>query len=251
MVPVFRTTEIKPTRTVGDRLKSARLERQLSLEQAERLTKIKLKYLKALEQDRHEALPTEVYCLGFIRCYAEVLHLKSAKLISQYKQERRAFQSAKNPDRQLKPATSYGLRKLVITPALMGVAGGVILIVSFASYLALSIRALLSPPKLSVSSPTPDSTIQGLTVTVKGQSDNNATVAINGELVKLDGLGQFEQPVKLAPGLNNLEVVAESRLDQITRQNFKLLAVEPTPTPTPTPSAPVPVPNISPTPNPT
>ena len=251
MVPVFRTTEIKPTRTVGDRLKSARLERQLSLEQAERLTKIKLKYLKALEQDRHDALPTEVYCLGFIRCYAEVLHLKAAKLISQYKQERRAFQSAKSPDRQLKPATSYGLRKLVITPALMGAVGGVILIVSFASYLALSIRALLSPPKLTIVSPAPDSTIQGLAVTVKGQSDNNATVAINGELVKLDGLGQFEQLIKLAPGLNNLEVVAESRLDQITRQSFKLLATEPTPVPTVAPTVSPTVPNISPTPSPT
>ncbi|MDQ6693302.1 MAG: DUF4115 domain-containing protein [Chloroflexota bacterium] len=55
---------------LGDMLRDAREERGISLAQAERETKIRQKYISALEDDNSAALPGAVYARGFLRNYA-------------------------------------------------------------------------------------------------------------------------------------------------------------------------------------
>ena len=60
---------------LGDLLKSARARRGLSLQQVSNETKIPLRYLEALEQDRLEALPGGFYGRAHVRGYAQAVHL--------------------------------------------------------------------------------------------------------------------------------------------------------------------------------
>lgn len=62
-------------KTVGDILKQAREDKHITLEQASEITKIRLAYLKALEEGDYDKLPSEVYVRGFLRNYAEFLEL--------------------------------------------------------------------------------------------------------------------------------------------------------------------------------
>ncbi len=248
MVPGFKTTEIKPAKTVGQRLKEARQKRNLSLGEAEQLTKVKLKYLKALEQDRHDLLPTEVYSLGFLRCYGEVLHLNTKKLLEQYQLERKAVDNAKGKQQLLVPTSRFSRSLLVVTPKTLFTFGSIILVAGLLLYIALGVNSFLAPPQLTISQPKADSIIPTSKVTVAGETDPTANLTINGELIALAADGHFKQDIAIIPGLNTLEFVAINRVGKVTKRIRKILAdyqASPSPNPDTTPS---PSPNLTPTP---
>ncbi|MCB2179856.1 DUF4115 domain-containing protein [bacterium] len=61
--------------SIGQKLRSARLEKELSLEQISKEMHIRVAYLIALEEDNYASIPSEVQAKGFYRSYAEYLHL--------------------------------------------------------------------------------------------------------------------------------------------------------------------------------
>jgi hypothetical protein len=67
---------------VGRMLAEAREAKGLSLEQAERDTRIVRRYLIALEDERFEEFPAEVYARGFLRSYGSYLGLNPADLVA-------------------------------------------------------------------------------------------------------------------------------------------------------------------------
>ncbi|MFZ5631747.1 MAG: helix-turn-helix domain-containing protein [Bacillota bacterium] len=69
---------------IGNTLKAARESRGISLENVEEHTKIRRKYLEALENENFEILPGRVYIKGFIKNYARFLGLNANALVSAY-----------------------------------------------------------------------------------------------------------------------------------------------------------------------
>ncbi len=65
---------------IGRVLERARKDRGLSLEDAERATKIRKRYLVGLEQDDYTVLPDAVYARGFLKTYANFLGLDGTGL---------------------------------------------------------------------------------------------------------------------------------------------------------------------------
>lgn len=61
--------------SVGRNLKLAREEKNLSLDEVSRATKIKKDFLSAIEEDRYDLLPGPVFASGFVRSYADYLGL--------------------------------------------------------------------------------------------------------------------------------------------------------------------------------
>ncbi len=67
--------------TIGDKLKRAREARQLTLEQVAQTTRIRPRYLEALERGDLSAIPSNAQARGFLRIYAEFLGLDSNSLV--------------------------------------------------------------------------------------------------------------------------------------------------------------------------
>lgn len=67
---------------IGAMLTEAREARGITLEQAERETRIARRYLVALEQEDFTVFPAEVYARGFLRSYAGYLHLNPEELLA-------------------------------------------------------------------------------------------------------------------------------------------------------------------------
>src|SRR6266516_6761141 len=61
--------------SLGETLRQARLDRGASLVDAERDTRVRRKYLEALEAEDYASLPALVHTRGFIRVYARYLGL--------------------------------------------------------------------------------------------------------------------------------------------------------------------------------
>jgi cytoskeleton protein RodZ len=60
---------------IGSTLREARTRQELELHDAERATRIRAKYLAALEEERFDQLPAEAYAKAFLRTYADFLGL--------------------------------------------------------------------------------------------------------------------------------------------------------------------------------
>jgi helix-turn-helix protein len=82
----FRQTllESKPLFEIGNSLREARLRQALEFPQIEQATKIRSKYLRALEEEHFEVLPAQTYVKGFLRSYAEYLGLDGQLYVDEF-----------------------------------------------------------------------------------------------------------------------------------------------------------------------
>jgi Helix-turn-helix domain len=69
---------------IGKSLREARVRRSIEFAQAEQVTKIRGKYLRALEDEQFELLPSQTYVKGFLRTYAEYLGLDGQLYVDEY-----------------------------------------------------------------------------------------------------------------------------------------------------------------------
>jgi hypothetical protein len=69
---------------IGSTLREARLRQQLDFPELEERTKIRPKYLRALEDEQFEILPAPTYVRGFLRSYAEALGLDGQPFVDEY-----------------------------------------------------------------------------------------------------------------------------------------------------------------------
>lgn len=75
--------------SLGQRLRAAREAKGVSLDEVERTTRIRAKFLDAFEQDDFSGLPSETQARGFLRNYAEYLGLEAGELLSNFDSARR------------------------------------------------------------------------------------------------------------------------------------------------------------------
>jgi hypothetical protein len=69
---------------IGQTLRDARLAAGVTLEEAERRIRIRVRYLRCLEEEDWGALPGDVYLRGFLRTYADFLGLEGTALVDEY-----------------------------------------------------------------------------------------------------------------------------------------------------------------------
>lgn len=67
--------------TIGVKLRQAREQHRLTLQQVSETTKIRTHYLQALENDDLSAIPSAAQARGFLRIYADLLGLDVADLV--------------------------------------------------------------------------------------------------------------------------------------------------------------------------
>lgn len=69
---------------IGNSLREARLRQGLEIPRIEAETKIRGKYLRALEEEEFEVLPGDTYVKGFLRTYADYLGLDGQLYLDEY-----------------------------------------------------------------------------------------------------------------------------------------------------------------------
>ncbi len=69
---------------IGSSLREARTRQDLDFPELEERTKIRPKYLRALEDEQFEILPAPTYVRGFLRSYAEALGLDGQPFVDEY-----------------------------------------------------------------------------------------------------------------------------------------------------------------------
>ncbi|HET7507668.1 MAG TPA: helix-turn-helix domain-containing protein [Solirubrobacterales bacterium] len=75
---------------VGQKLREARGRKKLSLQQVEEATKIRGRYLGAIENDEWDQLPGDTYARAFIRTYGRYVGLDGDRLAEEQRRSRGA-----------------------------------------------------------------------------------------------------------------------------------------------------------------
>ncbi len=93
------------TPTVGEKLRKAREEKKLTLEQVSQGTHIRLGYLKSLEEDDIRALPSLVQARGFLRLVADYLGLPAQPLLDQMAGKNASVEPSQAPENSPQPTS--------------------------------------------------------------------------------------------------------------------------------------------------
>jgi cytoskeleton protein RodZ len=115
---------------IGQVLRKTRRARGLELSEVERATKIRVKFLQAMEEDRWEELPAPVYARGFLEIYARYLGLDDEALVDRYRRTVEGADRAEPiPRTVLRPGTIRPRRSFKpVGVALAGLLAAVVLI---------------------------------------------------------------------------------------------------------------------------
>lgn len=70
---------------VGDALRERRMALKIDVHEVEEATKIRAKYLRALENEEYDLLPGNAYVKSFLRTYAEYLDLDARAIVDSYR----------------------------------------------------------------------------------------------------------------------------------------------------------------------
>jgi cytoskeletal protein RodZ len=90
---------------IGATLREARMRARIDISEIESETKIRAKYLRALENEEWDLLPGPTYVKSFLRTYADALGLDGKLLIEEYK-----LRHERLSDVELQPITPLGQR---------------------------------------------------------------------------------------------------------------------------------------------
>ena len=197
---------------LGDVLRAAREQKGLDLTRAERETKIRSRYLSALELGEYRDLPGAVYVKGFLRNYGHYLGLDPEYLIDLYRLESGAGQ----PDRSvsLPRTTTARAPAFVVTPGAVAALVLTLLVGGFVAYLGYEFVTFAGTPTLTITDPARDLARYSRTeYTLRGTTAPNSRVTVTGGLREnpetiADAAGRFEIVIKLVPGPNLLRVKA-------------------------------------------
>jgi cytoskeletal protein RodZ len=126
---------------LGILLREAREKRGISLEKAEADTRIRYKFLLALENEDYSVLPGQVYIKGFLKTYASYLGLDPAQVVGLYKASVAPPESEKLPEVPLVQVPIEGPRSLAPYIAGLAIVAGVLLLA--AAYFRAPWRAWL------------------------------------------------------------------------------------------------------------
>jgi cytoskeleton protein RodZ len=212
----------EPVHKLGEVLRTAREAKGVDLARVERETKIRERYLSALENGDYRDLPGAVYTRGFLRNYGAYLGLDADELIDLYRIET----SGAAPERQGLPAPPRPLatrraRAFVITPNAVVAAILTILVGGFFAYLGYQLISFARTPDLRITDPPGNvSNYTDLEITIRGQTEPNSRVTVGGLVenptVTADAEGNFEVTVGLVPGSNVIEL---SAFDPVTERS--------------------------------
>ena len=203
----FQKRPLGGMETLGQRLRQLRTEAGLTLEAVSQQTQVAPKYLEAIEEGRYQALPGPVYARNFVRVYIQRMGLNESSAMERFDEEYKVTAAVRPSTRPLmaqraKVDAAWWQRYRRVLLASLAV-------LALLSYFVWQAIRLYTPPTLTVVQPVGNLTTRSRSITVSGQTEPGAKVAINHQEIETSANGQFSEKVDVNPGLNTLEISAK------------------------------------------
>ena len=194
---------------LGDALRAQREAMGVTMAQAAEDTRIREKFLRAIESGDYQSLPGSVYTKGFLRNYTGYLNLDPDEMLALYTGER----GGSDPIRTFAPMKPLVKRSFIFTPTVLVPVVVLAGIVLFIAYVYYQFTNFAVAPHVDITDPPGDAVSQSAEYTVKGRTnpDGRITVRISPGLDTINDVrpardGTFSVTVPLKPGPNHVEI---------------------------------------------
>lgn len=221
MVNGFSTKKLKSEKTLAEIFKKARAKKEISLFNAEVGTKVRTKFLAALENGNWQELPQEVYVRGFVLAYAKFLDLPTNTVLKQYGKEAKI--------RRIKSVSKISYNqplkenRVLITPKILAYAGLSIFFISLFSYIIIQVLNFAGSPNLKIVTPSNNLVTESDSIDLMGITDTDTIVAVNSENVPVSDGGKFSLKLKLHSGVNVIKVNA---INKVKKESSEVYTIE-------------------------
>lgn len=208
-----RGISAQPAPTLPERLYTARERKGVDLYRAERDTKIRARYLGALERGDYRELPGAVYTKGFLRNYALYLGLDPDEVLDQWRREGGDTKEV-TPVLAVPRPIAAPRQGLTFSPSLVVFALLTIGVLAFGAYLGVQLLRFAKPPTIAVTNPAAAVVVVDESTTkymLRGTSSAGATINITTPgrdpySVNADASGAWTAGVELRRGRNEFQV---------------------------------------------
>ncbi len=202
--------------TLGNLLKDSRRKKGYTLSDLEEKTRIKTLFLKALEEQRWDALPEYPVVVGFVKNVAGSLDTSESLAVALLRRDYPPKKLSINP----KPDIT---NKFVWGPAVTFFVGLGVVVLIVLSYLIKQYFQFLSPPSLEIISPKENQIVKENEVRIVGKTNPNASVTVNNQPISLEETGDFVANLEIFEGTNEIVVTATSRSGKETVVRRKIV----------------------------
>jgi cytoskeletal protein RodZ len=193
---------------VAEKLRSARIEKNLSLSIVAQKIEIRAEYLEALENSDYEKIPTGVYEKTFLKKYAAFLGLNALKLAEKYQKER----TEKNKkDINVFAKKRIMAAEMLIVPKILKNILIVFFIIALFLYLGYYLKTSFSQPRMDITEPADNTVTEKNFIDIAGRADPKTQVTINDRQILKDAAGNFRETVELKKGINIIIVSAQNK----------------------------------------
>jgi cytoskeletal protein RodZ len=222
----FRTRKVRVEASIGDSLKRARTRQKLTVTQVEEATKIRAKFITALEADSWDLIPNgEAYGRGYLETYAGFLKLQTDSLLSRYDSCKAAYHRTTGGPIELAPRSRLTKPGFLVTPRMMIVGVALVAGLFFTGVIGYQLNRYVSAPFLEIATPvraegqgSPQLDIGATTYALQGTTVAGATVSVNGAPVSVNESGAFSAVVPVQKGVNAVVVEATSPSGKSTKE---------------------------------
>lgn len=212
----FTSKKISYDNSVGEELCRARQLKNISLEDAARLLRIRRDYLLALETEDFDALPAGLYGKNYLRRYADFLGANKL-IINQFLDGGPSASADNDPfSQKVLKRGNFLIFPRIIRNLLIGLG-----ILACLLYLFFYFNKIILPPRVELIYPDRNLMISDYELMVSGITEKDTEIKINGELISSDNQGVFSRLINLKKGVNTIEISVKkkySRENKIIRQ---------------------------------
>lgn len=209
MMVHFTPKRLATEDSLGEELRRLRTFKNLKIEEVAQRLSIRSQYLLDMEEENFNALPAGLYGKNFLKKYADFLGADK-ELVNKFLQEISEDDLENNPfSQKILKKNKFLIFPKIIRNTLIGLG----VLICFL-YLIFYFKRIVLPPELIITNPERNLMIKESSIIISGETEKEAEVKINGELILNNNDGQFSQLVNLKKGVNTLNISAKKKYSQ-------------------------------------
>lgn len=211
---------------LGERLRGLREQAGMSVEEAARKMKTSSRYVRALEEGDWRAFSAKVYIQGAARRMAHIFGCADADVFATAcgREWDIACGASGKTDFSM-PRAVADPRRFMLTPRRLGIGASVGMAVMLIVFLGIRLIAFTAAPGLTIYSPADESMFNTPIVEVRGETEKESSLTVNGREITLDEQGNFDEEIELPPGAVALHFISRNRFGK-TQTAVRTILVE-------------------------
>lgn len=225
----FIQKSINASGRIGHDLVEWRERAGLSRAEAAVRTKIHESLIRLWEEERWSEVDDAVYTERMLRAYVTFLGGSVPYMVQKYHEGINAEHFTRRTEDLLPRTRKLRLSNFLVGYKLVAAAGFLLFAIALGGYVFFQARRISQPPALSVSEPKDGTRLDTPSVLIRGTTDQDATVDVNGRQAYVEANGQFQLTIDIPRGTTLIIVKSRRRHGSESNQVRRVIYDQPLP----------------------